>query len=75
MGDMADWDLDNAELSALMGDDCFAETVACKYCGKDGLYWSLRDNGRWRLVNDNDDLHTCIMHPAVFRKILRAAGV
>lgn len=33
-------------------------TTACKYCGEEGLYW-LQEDGRWKLVNEKNVLHTC----------------
>lgn len=31
---------------------------ACRYCGHEGLHWEQVD-GRWRLFDDADVMHTC----------------
>lgn len=45
------WDDDERELE----DFC----VTCKYCGASGLEWVEIEEGKWRLINSDGDVHSC----------------
>lgn len=36
---------------------------ACRRCGLEGLHWVEVDNGRWRLADDHDNVHSCTGKP------------
>jgi hypothetical protein len=47
MGEIADMDADNFYS---WDDEAYDQTVTCKFCGEDGLYWEQVD-GKWKLYN------------------------
>jgi hypothetical protein len=58
MGDMADWHMENAQLSAWGADPDARDDKPCKYCNVEDLYWTITPKG-WRLVDTKDRLHDC----------------
>lgn len=71
MGDMADMLIDQ------MFDDPFGEhedddgpaswTIKCRCCGKEGLVWGKID-GKWRLHDQEANLHICSVNPLIKSK-------
>jgi len=33
----------------------------CRYCGKGGLHWEIKEKG-WRLCNNGNEPHECLLY-------------
>lgn len=59
MGDMADWNIENEQLTDWEGRGEDERPVKCKFCGEGGLYWMRVAQGKWRLATENGTVHSC----------------
>lgn len=59
VGDMADFNIENGQLTDWEGRGEDERPVACKYCGEQGLFWTEVAPNRFRLVTEDGTVHNC----------------
>lgn len=63
MGDMADFILDQAFYEEGSGLYEYSGTLVCRNCGEDNLHWLPTEDGKWVLVDSEDEMHKCPVRP------------